>query len=421
MVILLLSGAIFANADDFQGSTHLMPFDEEGIGYNKVEPSDPVTELQDFLNSGKAMLQRDSKHGYLLSLLKELDIPTASQVLVFSKTSFQRDLISPQTPRALFFNDDVYVGYIPGAPMLEVSTADPNIGGVFYTLAQEEKKELKFARTDQCLECHASAKSMGVPGHLLRSFMTYSNGAVELSTGISPITHRTPMEDRWGGWYVTGITGSQAHKGNLFGKEAFERAKQEPLREVNKTNLTEFCSIERYPEPGSDIVALMVLEHQTHMHNFITRLNYEARVQLQRYGHVRYLKHIVDAFLKYLLFMEEAPIEDGVRGTSRFAEEFEARGPFDHQGRSLRQFDLERRLFRYPCSYLIYSKSFDALPPEIKTVIYDRLQDILTGEETVEEFDGISHPTRRAIAQILTETKPELAKAWAERAERTKQ
>jgi len=263
-------------ADDFQGATHLMPFDEETIQYSKTKDASPVARLQERLDRGVARLAYDDRFGYLPALLSALRIQTNSQMLVFSKTSFQRERISPKTPRSLFFNDDSYVGFIPGAPLLEVSAVDPKLGGVFYTLSQTKAERPKFVRTDQCLECHASAKTMGVPGHMVRSFATDESGVVDLSSGISQVNHRTPFAERWGGWYVTGTHGDQAHRGNLIGAAAFTRHEKEPDYLGNQTDLKRLLDTSGYPAPGSDIVALMVLEHQAHLHNFLTRLNYEV-------------------------------------------------------------------------------------------------------------------------------------------------
>ena len=273
--LTLLSNA--RAAGDFQGATQMMPFDEGTLNYYKATAHDPITRLQGLIDHGKTTLHFSAKHGYLDSVLAELEIPKSSQVLVFSKTSFQRDRISPGTPRALFFNDDVYIGFIPGSPLMEVSTADPKLGGVFYTLDQKSESKPQFTRQDQCLECHHSAKSMGVPGHLLRSFMTDESGVVELNSGISEVNHRTPIEERWGGWYVAGKHGSQTHRGNLIGKAAFERQEKQPNYLGNLTDLSPFFDVSRYPGTNSDIVALMVLAHQAHMHNFITRLRDETR------------------------------------------------------------------------------------------------------------------------------------------------
>jgi len=401
-----------AGADDFQGATHLMPFDEETIHYATAKDESPVARLQERITRGEVTLKFGEKHGYLLSLLETLKIPTNSQMLVFSKTSFQRERITPKTPRSLFFNDSVYIGYIPGAPLLEISAADPKLGAVFYTLNQVRAERPKFARTDQCLECHASAKTMGVPGHLVRSFATDENGVVDLSTGISLVTHRTPLADRWGGWYVTGEHGAQVHRGNLIGPAAVARQEREPNYLGNQASVKPFFDPAAYPADSSDIVALMVLEHQGHLHNFLTRLQYESTLALQSYGHLNYLKNIVDAFLRYLLFVEETGLTAPIKGSEAFARSFAATGPRDRKGRSLRDFDLQTRLFKYPCSYLIYSDSFDQLPEPLKVILYQNLHDILTGRDTRPEWSRL--PAREAIREILVETKRGLPAYWLE-------
>ena len=406
-------GSLLVNAQsDFQGATHMMPFDEETLGYSKVPATGAVARLQERINKGEAELRFDKEFGYLPALLEALKVPRSSQMLVFSKTSFQRERISPRNPRALFFNDEVYVGFIPGSPLLEVSTADPEIGAVFYTLDQIPNGKPRFARNDQCLECHASSKSMGVPGHLVRSFATDEEGIVDLNSGISLINHRTPFAERWGGWYVTGQHGGQTHRGNLIGKAAFAAQERTPNYLGNLEDLARFFDVKRYPGPNSDIVALMVLEHQTHMHNFITRLHYEAELTLKAYGHINYLKNISEAFLKYLLFTEETPLIASVKGASTFAQDFAASGPRDRLGRSLRDFDLRTRLFKHPCSYLIYSEAFDQLPREIREHLYRRLWEILTGKDAKPDYASISPETRRAIFEILRDTKPSLATFW---------
>jgi hypothetical protein len=328
----------------------------------------------------------------------------------------QHDYISPSNPRALYFNDSVYLGWIPGAPLVEISVADPKLGALFYSLDNKKIARPKFRRNDQCLECHASSKSMGVPGFVLRSFMTDEDGQPDLSTGISQVNHCTPIEERWGGWYVTGTNGTQTHRGNLIGSAAFERQAKEPNYAGNCTNLSKYFSVQKYIAGTSDIVALMVLEHQTHMHNYITRLNYEAKLALKTYGHVNYLKSIVESFVRYMLFAEEAPFKSPINGTSGFQQAFEALGPVDHEGRSLRQFDLKTRLFKYPCSFLIYSDEFDQLPKPVKDKIYARLYEILRGNDESGDYDLLTEDTRKAILDILRETKTDLPDNWKERA-----
>jgi hypothetical protein len=362
------------------------------------------------MDEGKVKLKHEAAYGYLLSVLEELKVPKSSQMLVFSKTSFQRERISPHNPRAIYFSDDVYIGFVPGSPMLEISAVDPKLGGVFYTLDQDPIKRPRFVRTDQCLECHATGKTMGVPGHLVRSFETDESGVTDLKSGVSLVNHRTPFAERWGGWYVSGTHGDQTHRGNLLGGQAFERQKTEPNYLGNLTNLSRFFEPAIVPTPDSDIVALMTLEHQVHMHNYIARLHYAARIALLQYGHVRYLQSAIDGFLKYLLFTEEAELTAPVTGTSSFAKQFADAGPKDSKGRSLRQFDLGTRMFKYPCSYLIYSEAFDALPGALKDAIYKRLFEILTGKDA--EFASIPVDSRGAILEILRQTKSGLPAYW---------
>ena len=437
-------------AQDFPGSTQLAPFDEDMIHYSRATDDTVVSRLQKRLDAGAATLSYDRQYGYLLSVLEALKIPRASQMLVFSKTSLQRSRIFPGNPRAIYFNDEVYIGWIPGAPMVEISAVDPKLGSVFYTIEQSESSKPKFVRNDQCLECHASAKTIGVPGDLVRSFITGIDGDVNLFSGIQ-VNHRTPFAERWGGWYVTGAPQGMAHRGNLAGDAAFDRREKEPAYRASVDDLSSLCDTAKYPRPSSDIAALLVLEHQTHLHNFITRLNYESTLHLAQYGHVRYLKSISEAFLRYLLFIEEAPFtasgEERTPRTSRahgdseptptppergtdkallsggvgvggfidrsdFAEWFESQGPEDKQGRSLRQFDLKTRTFKYPCSYLIYSDAFDKLPRPMKLHLYHRLWQILAGEDKSAEFEKIPTETKQAIREILIATKADLPVLW---------
>jgi hypothetical protein len=203
-------------------------------------------------------------------------------LLVFSKTSLQRSHISPKRPRALYFNDDVYIGFIPGAPLLEVSVADPKLGGVFYELEQTKLRKPKLVRSNDCLQCHSSSRSMGVPGHVIRSVGTNRSGEIDSQTEVSEITHCTPLADRWAGWYVTGTHGAQTHRGNLLGLAAFERQVTEPNHAGNVQELSKFFDTSRYLKGSSDIVAHMVLEHQSHMHNYLTRLNFETQIMMSQ-------------------------------------------------------------------------------------------------------------------------------------------
>jgi hypothetical protein len=402
-------------AEDFQGSTHALAYDDAPIGYSAQTPKDRIARLQAKITSGEVKLKWDEQFGWLPALLDELKIPKSSQMLVFSQTSLQRREINPRNPRSIFYNEDVYIGYIPHAPMMEISAVDPQLGGVFYSIDQVPQEKPSFTRSQECIQCHVSGRTLGVPGHFVRSLRTDGGGEIKSGTDTGEITHCTPLADRWGGWYVTGQHGPQTHLGNLVGASAFDRHSGEPGYRGNLTDLSQIIDTRKYLTPHSDIVALMVLEHQGHMHNYITRLNYETRMMTATYGHIRYLKNQVNAFLRYLLFTEEAPLSAPVSGDPQYIADFTAAARRDSKGRSLRDLDLQTRMFRYPCSFLIYSEAFDQIPTVMREHLLQRLHDILTGQNTDPQFAKLGASDRQAILEILCETKPNLPDYWRPR------
>src|SRR5262245_40401818 len=192
-------------------------FEQQPIRYSQSLPDNRVSRLIDRVATGEAQLLHEEKLGYLPSLLAALDVPISSQMLVFSKTSLQRQRIAPRTPRALYFADDVFIGFCQQGDVLEISAADPQLGTVFYTLDQRDESKPRFLRqTDNCLICHGSSQTKDVPGHLIRSVFTQPSGLPILSAGTHRIDHTSPLNERWGGWYVTGTHGEQKHLGNLI-------------------------------------------------------------------------------------------------------------------------------------------------------------------------------------------------------------
>src|SRR4051812_46722965 len=184
--------------------------ERDPINYSAATPRNAVTQLQERLATGKAKLDFEPVHGYLRSLLRALDVPESSQVLVFSKTSLQRERISPRTPRAIYFNDDVMVGFCLRGRVIEIAAADDAIGTTFYTLGQSSDEGPALERqTESCLLCHGSSANQGIPGHLVRSLRVDRQGIPLLSGGSFRTDHESPLSERWGGWYVTGTSGRQ--------------------------------------------------------------------------------------------------------------------------------------------------------------------------------------------------------------------
>lgn len=250
--------------------------------------------------------------------------------------------------------------------------------------------------------------------HLIRSLETDTQGVVNLATGIDPIDDRTPFAERWGGWYVSGQYGKMEHRGNRMGSDSFP-AKLTLSLGGDRSSLGSSVLMDNYPSGGSDIVALMVFQHQVRLHNFITRLHYMAVQNLEAYHHIEYLKSPIESLVKALLFSGEAPLPAPIRGDPAFTAAFQAVGLRDRYGHSLRELDLERRLFRLPCSFLIHSAAFGALPPPLKKRIYERIKTILDAQESPEAFHHLSSLDRSALREMLSDTLPDLPEGWGQK------
>lgn len=394
---------------------------------------DPVARLRERMTAGEVTLERDPDFAFLPSVLEALGVPVESQLLVFSRTSLQVDNIAPWAPRALYFNDDVYVGYTVDGLVLEVASVDPDGGTAFYTVEQGSSSP-EF-RTDDltCHGCHAAGPTRGEPGVFMRSFLTDERGNTIGEDLGPPTDDRTPMELRYGGWYVTGRH-SLPHAGNVHAPvrvheldDPYAYAEGFDMTTGGNRLVLDDFEPSFYPGEGSDIVALMVLGHQARVHTLISHAAAraeEARRELalealaaQRTGEEpslsasteESLNRAVDELVRGMLFYRAAPIGD-VEGAPDFVESFEARGPWDSQGRSLREFALDGQLFRYPLSFLIYSEGWDALPPVVLDRAYVRLHELLTGPDH-DDFPLLDSATRTTLHEILIDTKPEYVAA----------
>lgn len=417
------------------------PFDLAPIRYSESTANDRVALLQRKLDAGELRLDRDPKFGYLPSLLKELKISPQSQVLVFSKTSLQIHKISPANPRALYFNDSVYVGYVPGSEILELAANDPQLGAVFYTLdgsgkdpdLENEDATIRaptVAETPKlvrdrgnCLSCHATNRTENVPGYLVRSIFPDRSGRPRTGASSYTTDYRSPWKQRWGGWYVTGNHGAMRHMGNAFAVDRSDPQKIDLEEGANMNALPSRVRPDLHLLPSSDLVALLVLEHQTRVHNLITRANYETRQALaldeamnqaldrplgyRSESTQRRIATAANALADALLMVDEPKLEDAVSGTSLFQEVFQVMGPATHSGRSLRQLDLKERLFKFPLSYLIYTPEFQQLPEDVMRPLKERLRAELSDGAIEGARRGLlPQDLRPAIRQILSETLP---------------
>jgi hypothetical protein len=385
-------------------------------GQQRPTRRDPVAVLAEEIRQGKTTLDyRDRQLSFLPSLLAKLDINIDSQLLVFSKTSLHGDLIGPRTPRAIYFNDNVYVGLVQQRD-LELAAIDPKEGVIFYTLdAIPSHKPQIVRREAECAQCHGATGSTALT---VQSIFPDAAGNPLFLPGLTPPPpdHTTPLEQRWGGWYVTGQLGSLRHMGNAVVRDPYTSTELEQEGTQNLTSLRDKVDLRPYLTQTSDLIALMTFEHQLRMSNLISQVGRRAHAIEQSTkpdgAEAERLMALIEETLRYMLFVEEATLQESIVGVSRFTTTFPARGPRDRQGRSLRDFDLRKRLFRYPLSYMIYSEAFDTIPDAAKSKLYQRLHDILTDRDTSDTFSRVTAADRRAILEILVATKSNLPDYW---------
>jgi hypothetical protein len=412
-LLLRLSGDIGGLLRAQRAGMFMGSLDDPAIRYSTAPLRNTVDDVNRKLQDGTLRLTFDGRSGYLASALEALQIPTDSQLLVFSRASLQGRRIGEQNPRALFFNDRVALGWVRGG-IIEVAAHDDTAGVVFYTLEQRPDGATgppQFKRAFECLGCHLTGDTLGVPG-----FLMFSTAHVDQSRGFDlprVVDQSTPLGGLFGGWFVTGSAGSAPHMGNdvaaLDARPGRELASVEGLFDADG-----------YRALSSDIVVHLVFTHQVGLTNLLTRAGWEARAArlpdppaVATGGAQVQANAIMDGIARevvdYLLFIDEVKFSGPVRGASGFAERFSTIGPRDRKGRSLHEVDLNRRLMKYPCSYLIYSPAFDALPSAVKAPIYRRLWEVLSGQDQDERHrSALSRADRQAIVEILRDTKPDL-------------
>ncbi len=400
-------------------ATPQLPYDAEypTIPYATGATDNPVAVLAHQLERGEFALAREGPSAYLEDVLRALDVPVSSQMLVFSKTSLLARLIWPETPRAIYFNDRVYVAWTPGTDGLEISAQDPELGPVFYNLEPGGDDGPRIRRrTGLCLQCHDSYSLTGggVPRHVMGSGPTDENGQLASHELWRITTDTTPIRERWGGWYVTGTHGSQLHMGNV----ALGRRGDSLFAGGNVTDLSRLVDVAPYPAAHSDIVALLVAEHQITVQNLITLVGYRVRTALHADRQAglpsgetsprtaRLVESLGESLVRAFLFVGAPRFESPIEGTSIFASDFVANGRRDAEGRSLRDLDLRTRLFRHPLSYLIHAPEYDALPVQARAYVEGRIRSVLRGEESDGDFAHLSADDLEAIRSILSDTKP---------------
>lgn len=390
-----------------------IPFKDPPHSYLDHAPKDRFTKIYERLLTGKEEVDTSSDRAFLISLLKALDIPVSSQILVFSATSLQSEMINPRNPRALYFNEDTYLGWVPGG-RVEVIGIDPEFGPIFYVFDRLRSGSLpRVDRSLKCFNCHAGTATQHLPGLIAESVLVSMAGS-SLETYRHDVQgHQIPLEDRFGGWILTGNHNLRSNHANTAGRSQggrLEKFDASPGR---------FYDPSIHLLPTSDILPQMIHEHQLGFENRVFQAHYLVRQRLHE-GKGRLTseaqKEIEDKateIARYTLFADEAQLPpQGIEGDPGFVKDFLRNKRPAASGLSLKDLDLRTHLFKHRCSYMLYTDSWKSLPQMFKDRVYYRMAEALRDANNPKEMAHLGMEEKRAIRQILKETMDDLPVWW---------
>jgi hypothetical protein len=408
-ILIFFAGLLSAQAGDAWEVLRNLELEAAPHNYYGRATKDRFARVQAEVEAGRLTLDRAGEKQFLANLLKALEIPESSQMLVFSTTSLQLSLISPSNPRALYFNEDTYLGFVPGG-RVEIISIDPELGGIFYILdIPKNDRPLAVERSRRCMNCHSGSESGYVPGLVIKSVVPGRRGGSLDAFRVDRTGHGISLEERFGGWYLTGKHGLTNHWANAIGRPGPGEIMEKDLIAPGDR-----FSFSKYLVGKSDILPQLVHEHQAGFVNRVLQAGYAARALLHNNGGKltgemqETLKPHVREIVRYLLLADEARLPaGGIDGDSAFIEDFRKNRRSDHNGASLKDFDLRTRIFRHRCSYMIYSSMLDALPAAVKDSVFSTVIEALQGGA-----DGAHLPEaeKTVIRSVLRTTHREFAR-----------
>ena len=378
--------------------------------YWERPPQDAVTAALAKIQSGELKVDTSSDRAFVASLLGALKVPVSSQLLVYSATSMQSGIINPRNPRALYFNDEIYVGFVPGG-LVEIMGVDPELGGVFYIFDKPQPGQLpRTDRSTRCFNCHAGSATMRIPGLLAESVAPIISGASYENYRRDEQGHQIPLADRFGGWHVTSAKPFGETKANIFARSDGSGVK------IVKVKPGEMWDIEKHLLPSSDILPHLIHEHQIGFDNQVIHAAYLAR-EIGDKGRTptladdKRLNEKATALVRYILFTDEAKLPpSGIAGDEKYAADFLSNKKASGTGLSLKDLDLKTRMFKHRCSYMLYTPQWQKLPAMIKNRVYAGMKLALSGKDR--NYAYLSAQERLAIVSILRETLPDLPANW---------
>lgn len=375
--------------------------------YDTAVPIDPFSKFLDIIIKEEANLNYKSEKDYLLSLLNLFSISPHSQLLVFSTTSLQLNRISPSNPRAIYFSEDVYLGYVPGG-QIEIIGIDPYLGAIPYIFNLPDKNaptHPKIYRSKRCMNCHASNDIGGIPGLLISSVIPAPGGGTIDVFRKRNFGHSVSYNERFGGWHITGphpFTNSWANSIGSMQEEQIKKIDNPPGA---------FFGWEKYLTNSSEIIPHLILEHQVGFTNLCISISYKFREisnpnkNLSNQKIKDFIESEAQSLLSYILFKDEPPFpQNQIDKNSKYINDFQKGNNSLKIVHSLRKLNLETRLFENRCSYMLFSNSFKGLPVQIKDHLIPKLHFILTSnsEEVPEEFSYLGVAEKERIHKTLS-------------------
>lgn len=356
---------------------------------------------------GEAEVPGGNEIEVMRGYFKIFGVPESSQMFVYSATSRQR-VISPYRPRALYFSDDLYIGYVSGG-RIEVASVDPEVGPVFRIFDFPRggaKATINVDRSDRCMQCHAGHDNNQLPKLVIDSVIVNDAGGSLETWRTVKFGHDVPLAERFGGWHLTGGIRLPNNHANQIGKL------REGKLDIRENLAGTLFRLENFPLPTSEALPMLLLDHQAGFVNLLTEAVYKVR-ELTAPDHgpltpadEKELDLHAAGIVSYLLFQKEAKLPPtGVTGDPAYLKAFAENRRATADGLSLKDFDLKTRLFRHRCSYMIYTDQWAKLPPLVKDRCWKYLQRLLAeGGNGVASW--IPGTERTAIRRILKATLP---------------
>jgi hypothetical protein len=403
--LLVASGAAAAE--------RIFNFREAPHSYFEHRPQDRLARLHQDIAAGKASVDTSDEQTFLKTLMEALDVPVSSQILVFSATSLQSEIINPRNPRALYFNDDTYVGWVPGG-RVEVAAIDPEMGPMFYVYERFRPGQVPVPeRSTRCFACHAGSATKYVPGLIAESVLVSMAGSSLETYRHDEQGHQIPLEKRFGGWLLTGAHNLSKHQGNAAGRsEAGKLTRFDASPGV-------FSDLGKHLLPSSDILPHLVHEHQMGFENRLFQATYLLRQRKhENSGRLsqeaeKELDALAAEFARYVLFADEAPLPSrGIQGDPAFIEDFQRNRRPSRSGDSLKDFDLRTRIFKFRCSFMLHTDSWTRAPEWWRDRVYFHMALGLRESGTPPELSHLPVSERLAIRSILKETMDNLPAWW---------